>query len=81
MEDYLEKCEVRIETAINSCKKTSSKRVINEDNNKFEIKTKIPPLVLPEFSRKSEEFSAFKVQFDDLITNNVQLSKTQKLYS
>ena len=43
--------------------------------------TKIPLLVLPEFSGKYEEFSAFKVQFDDLITNNVQLSKTQKLYS
>ena len=80
MEDRLETCEVRIETSINSCMKTSSERVINEENNKFEIKTKIPPLVLPEFSGKYEEFSTFKIQFDDLITNNVQLSETQKLY-
>ena len=66
MEDRLETCEIRIETAINSYMKTSSERVINEDNNKFEIKTKIPPLVVPKFSGKYEEFSAFKVHFDDL---------------
>ena len=61
MENLLEACEVRIETAINSCMKTSFERVINEDNNKFNIKTKIPYSVIPEFSGKYEDFSAFKV--------------------
>ncbi|GFY64380.1 uncharacterized protein TNIN_359901 [Trichonephila inaurata madagascariensis] len=31
-------------------------------------------------SGKYEEFSSCKVQFDDLITNNTQLSQSQKLY-
>ncbi|GBL68994.1 hypothetical protein AVEN_217588-1 [Araneus ventricosus] len=52
MDERLEKFEARMETAINSsCKKTSYERVANKINNnavgKFEIKTKIPPLVLP----------------------------------
>ncbi|GBM39320.1 hypothetical protein AVEN_257433-1 [Araneus ventricosus] len=86
MDECLEKLEVRMETAINSSgKKTSSETAVNKINNdavdKFEIKTKIPPLVLPEFSGKYEEFNSFKAQFDDLITNNIQLSQSQKLYN
>ncbi|GBL88864.1 hypothetical protein AVEN_158971-1 [Araneus ventricosus] len=85
MDERLEKLEVRMETAINSsCKKTSSETVVNKINNeavdKFEIKTKIPPLVLPEFSGKYQEFSSFKAQFDDFITNNIQLNQSKKLY-
>ncbi|GBM25297.1 hypothetical protein AVEN_45925-1 [Araneus ventricosus] len=84
MDERLEKLEVRMETVINSSCMKSSETVVNKINNdaldKFEIKTKIPPLVLPEFSGKYEEFSSFKVQFDDLITNNIQLSQSQKLY-
>ncbi|GBL91539.1 hypothetical protein AVEN_166051-1 [Araneus ventricosus] len=85
MDERLEKLEVRMKTVINSsCKKTSSETVVNKINNdavhKFGIKTKIPPLVLPEFSGKYEEFSSFKVQYDDLITNNIQLSQSKKLY-
>ncbi|GBN63099.1 hypothetical protein AVEN_30097-1 [Araneus ventricosus] len=70
MDKRLEKLEVRMETVINSSCMKSSETVVNKINNdaldKFEIKTKIPPLVLPEFSGKYEEFSSFKVQFDDL---------------
>ncbi|GBL84606.1 hypothetical protein AVEN_191071-1 [Araneus ventricosus] len=84
MDERLEKLEVRMETVINSSCMKSSETVVNKINNdaldKFEIKTKIPPLVLPEFSGKYEEFSSFKAQFDDLITNNIQLSQSQKLY-
>ncbi|GFU07864.1 uncharacterized protein TNCV_3551761 [Trichonephila clavipes] len=75
----LESLEVRIETILNSSKKSSSGAVMKTNDN-FEIKTKIPPLVLPEFSGKYAEFSSFKIQFDDLITNNILLSESQKLY-
>ncbi|GFX89904.1 DUF1758 domain-containing protein [Trichonephila clavipes] len=77
LEVRLESLEVRIETILNSSKKSSSGAVMKNDN--FEIKTKIPPLDLPEFSGKYEEFSSFKIQFDDLITNNILLSESQKL--
>ncbi|GBN48052.1 hypothetical protein AVEN_90332-1 [Araneus ventricosus] len=84
MDERLEKLEVRMETVINSSCMKSSETVVNKINNdavdKFEIKTKIPPLVLPEFSGKYEEFSSFKAQFDNLITNNMHLSQSQKLY-
>ncbi|GFS60973.1 uncharacterized protein TNCV_2002891 [Trichonephila clavipes] len=80
LEVRLESLEVRIETILNSSKKSSSGAVMKTNDN-FEIKTKIPPLVLPEFSGKYEEFSSFKIQFDDLITNNILLSEPQKLYS
>ncbi|GFT72818.1 uncharacterized protein TNCV_407011 [Trichonephila clavipes] len=79
LEVRLESFEVRIETILNSSKKSSSGAVMKTNVN-FEIKTKIPPLVLPEFSGKYEEFSSFKIQFDDLITNNILLSESQKLY-
>ncbi|GFT11093.1 uncharacterized protein TNCV_1084471 [Trichonephila clavipes] len=76
---HLESLEVRIETILNSSKKSNSGAVMKTNDN-FEIKTKIPHLVLPEFSGKYEEFSSFKIQFDDLITNNILLSESQKLY-
>ncbi|GFU61385.1 uncharacterized protein TNCV_3404731 [Trichonephila clavipes] len=74
LEVRLESLEVRIETILNSSKKSSSGAVMKTNDN-FEIKTKIPPLVLPEFSGKYEG-----IQFDDLITNNILLSESQKLY-
>ncbi|GFY16374.1 uncharacterized protein TNCV_2350181 [Trichonephila clavipes] len=77
LEVRLESLEVRIETILNSSKKSSSGAVMKTNDN-FEIKTKIPPLVLPEFSGKYEEFSSFKIQFDELITNNILLSESQK---
>ncbi|GFS79809.1 uncharacterized protein TNCV_750031 [Trichonephila clavipes] len=79
LEVRLESLEVRIEAILNSSKKSSSGAVAKTNDN-FEIKTKMPPLVLPEFSGKYEEFSSFKIQFDDLITNNILLSESQKLY-
>ncbi|GFV22574.1 uncharacterized protein TNCV_2077661 [Trichonephila clavipes] len=79
LEVRLESLEVRIQTILNSSKKSSSGAVMKTNDN-FEIKPKIPPLVLPEFSGKYEGFSSFKIQFDDLITNNILLSESQKLY-
>ncbi|GFW14060.1 DUF1758 domain-containing protein [Trichonephila clavipes] len=75
----LESLEVRIETILNSSKKSNFGAVMKTNDN-FEIKTKIPPLVLTKFSGKYEEFSSFKIQFDDMITNNILLSESQKLY-
>ncbi|GFS89168.1 uncharacterized protein TNCV_1259111 [Trichonephila clavipes] len=80
LEVHLESLEVRFETILNSSKKSSSGAVMKTNDN-FEIKTKIPPLVLLEFSGKYEEFSSFKIQFDDLITNNVLLSESQILFN
>ncbi|GFW99402.1 integrase catalytic domain-containing protein [Trichonephila clavipes] len=51
LEVRLESLEVRIETILNSSKKSSSGAVMKTNDN-FEIKTKIPPLVLLEFSGK-----------------------------
>ena len=48
-------------------------------NNNFEIKTKTPLSVLPEFSRIYDEISSFQVQFNDLIINNIQMSLSQKV--
>ncbi|GFS80036.1 DUF1758 domain-containing protein [Trichonephila clavipes] len=79
LEVRLESLEARIETILNSSKKSIS-GVVMKTNDNFEIKTKIPPLVLPESSGKYEEFSSFKIQFDDLIANNILLSESQKLY-
>ncbi|GFS80358.1 integrase catalytic domain-containing protein [Trichonephila clavipes] len=79
LEVRLESLEVRIETILNSSKKSSS-GAVKKTNNNFEIKIKIPPLVLPELSGRYEEFNSFKIQFDDLITNNILLSESQKLY-
>ncbi|GFT35190.1 uncharacterized protein TNCV_352981 [Trichonephila clavipes] len=54
------------------------------EKNKYEngtfAQTKIPPIILPTFSGKYEQFSNFKSQFDDLITTNEQLTQSQKLY-
>ncbi|GFW88854.1 uncharacterized protein TNCV_2682881 [Trichonephila clavipes] len=56
LEVRLESLELKIETILNSSKKSSSGAVMKTNDN-FEIKTKIHPLVLPEFSGKYEEFT------------------------
>ncbi|GFX75444.1 uncharacterized protein TNCV_2547151 [Trichonephila clavipes] len=59
LEVPLESLEVRIETILNSSKKSSSGAVMKTNDN-FEIKTKIPPLVLPEFSENTKNLVHLK---------------------
>ncbi|GFU70750.1 uncharacterized protein TNCV_493131 [Trichonephila clavipes] len=59
LEVRLESLGVRIETILNSSKKSSSGAVM-ETNDNFEIKTKIPPLVLPEFSENTKNLVHLK---------------------
>ncbi|GBN03387.1 hypothetical protein AVEN_6114-1 [Araneus ventricosus] len=83
MDERLEKLEVRMETVINSSCMKSSETEVNKINNdavdKFEIKTKILPLVLPEFSGKYEEFSSIKAQFDDSAESKSKIILSQIL--
>ncbi|GFW80026.1 integrase catalytic domain-containing protein [Trichonephila clavipes] len=70
-EEDLYKCETRLDDL--------EVRVNKYENGTF-AQTKIPPIILPTFSGKYEQFSNFKSQFDDLITTNEQLTQSQKLY-
>ncbi|GFV90671.1 uncharacterized protein TNCV_2223871 [Trichonephila clavipes] len=88
-EEDLYKCEtrpddleVRVKKLINSISVSLSVTAV--EKNKYEnvtfAQTKLPPVILPTFSGKYEQFSKFKSQFDDLITTNEQLTQSQKLY-
>ncbi|GFX38030.1 uncharacterized protein TNCV_3836291 [Trichonephila clavipes] len=70
-EEDLYKCETRLDD-------------LELKKNKYEngtfAQTKIPPIILPTFSGKYEQFSNFKSQFDDLIATSEQLTQSQKLY-
>ncbi|GFV05928.1 uncharacterized protein TNCV_3142191 [Trichonephila clavipes] len=81
-ETRLDDLEVRVKKMINSINVSLSVTAV--EKNKYEngtfAQTKIPPIILPTFSGKYEQFSNFKSQFDDLITTNEQLTQSQKLY-
>ncbi|GFU84874.1 uncharacterized protein TNCV_2128151 [Trichonephila clavipes] len=81
-ETRLDDLEVRVKKLINSINISLS--VTANEKNKYEngtfAQTKIPPIILPTFSGKYEQFSNFKSQFDDSITTNEQLTHSQKLY-
>ncbi|GFV86431.1 uncharacterized protein TNCV_3371611 [Trichonephila clavipes] len=81
-ETRLDELEVRVKKLINSINVSLSVTAV--EKNKYEngtfAQTKIPPIILPTFSGKYEQFSNFKSQFDDLITTNEQLTQSQKLY-
>ncbi|GFW26423.1 uncharacterized protein TNCV_383851 [Trichonephila clavipes] len=81
-ETRLDDLELRVKKLINSINVSLS--VTTVEKNKYEngtfAQTKIPPIILPIFSEKYEQFSNFKSQFDDLITTNEQLTQSQKWY-
>ncbi|GFT44616.1 integrase catalytic domain-containing protein [Trichonephila clavipes] len=66
LEVRLESLEVRSETIPNSSKKSSSGAAMKTNDN-FEIKTKIPPLILPEFWGKYEEFKDLGIRDDPVL--------------
>ncbi|GFU22826.1 uncharacterized protein TNCV_4965851 [Trichonephila clavipes] len=81
-ETRLDDLEVRVKKLINSI--NVSWFVTAVKKNKYEngtfAQTKIPPIILPTFSGKYEQFNNFKSQFDDLIATSEQLTQSQKLY-
>ncbi|GFS56534.1 integrase catalytic domain-containing protein [Trichonephila clavipes] len=46
----------------------------------LELEIKLPEIPLPVFRGRYDEWSSFKSQFDNIITNNNDLSESQKLY-
>ncbi|GFV71910.1 hypothetical protein TNCV_2458451 [Trichonephila clavipes] len=80
-ETLLDDLEVRDIKLINSINVSLSVTAV--EKNKYEngtfAQTKIPPIILPTFSGKYEQFSNFKSQFDDLIATSEQLTQSQKL--
>ncbi|GFT19168.1 uncharacterized protein TNCV_303011 [Trichonephila clavipes] len=74
----IETTEVGLKLLMYSLKNSENVKINLNDNGKNNIRLfQIP---LPEFSGVIAEFSNFKNQFINLISNNVQLNDSQKLY-
>ncbi|GFV07437.1 DUF1758 domain-containing protein [Trichonephila clavipes] len=87
MEDRLEELEVRIRDILNSFTAKSSvssvhnhENAISQANSKLKLEIKLPEIPLPVFRGRYDEWPSFKSQFDNIITNNNDLSESQKLY-
>ncbi|GFX94384.1 DUF1758 domain-containing protein [Trichonephila clavipes] len=87
MEDRLEELEVRIRDILNSFIAKSSvssvhnhENAISQANSKLKLEIKLPEIPLPVFRGRYDEWPSFKSQFDNIITNNNDLSESQKLY-
>ncbi|GFY64389.1 DUF1758 domain-containing protein [Trichonephila inaurata madagascariensis] len=52
----------------------------SSDQNRPQLSIKLPEFPLPKFSGKIEEWSNFKIQFNNIISTNSQLSSEQKLH-
>ncbi|XP_035232070.1 uncharacterized protein LOC118203880 [Stegodyphus dumicola] len=50
------------------------------DIAKSSCKIKLPEIPLPRFSGKYEEWSMFKMEFNNIVTSNTQLTDAQKLH-
>ncbi|GFY48663.1 uncharacterized protein TNIN_241381 [Trichonephila inaurata madagascariensis] len=48
--------------------------------NRPQLSIKLPEIPLPKFSGKYKEWSNFKIQFNNIISTNSQLSSEQKLH-
>ncbi|GFW66986.1 integrase catalytic domain-containing protein [Trichonephila clavipes] len=51
-----------------------------QTNSKLKLEIKLPEIPLPVFRGRYNEWPSFKSQFDNIITNNNDLSESQKLY-
>ncbi|GFV45694.1 hypothetical protein TNCV_1969951 [Trichonephila clavipes] len=83
----MEELEVRIRDILNSLIAQSSvssvhnhDNAISQANSKLKLEIKLPEIYLPVFRGRYDEWPSFKSQFDNLITNNNDLSESQKLY-
>ncbi|GFS81601.1 integrase catalytic domain-containing protein [Trichonephila clavipes] len=73
-----ETTEVDLKLLMYSLKHSENVNINLNDNVKNSIR--LPQIPLPEFSAVIAEFSNFKNQFINLISNNEQLNDSQKLY-
>ncbi|GFS68765.1 integrase catalytic domain-containing protein [Trichonephila clavipes] len=87
MEDRLEELKVKIRDILNSLIAKSSvssvhnhENAIFQTNSKLKLEIKLPEIPLPVFRGRHDEWPSFKSQFDNIITNNNDLSESQKLY-
>ncbi|GFV32305.1 integrase catalytic domain-containing protein [Trichonephila clavipes] len=87
MEDRLEELEVRIRDILNSLIAKSSvssfhnhENAISQTNSKLKLEIKLPEIPLPVFRGRYDEWPSFKSQFDNIISNNNDLSESQKFY-
>ncbi|GFY15484.1 integrase catalytic domain-containing protein [Trichonephila clavipes] len=53
---------------------------ISQTNSKLKLEIKLPEIPLPVFRGRYDEWPSFKSQFDNIISNNNDLSESQKLY-
>ncbi|GFX90657.1 integrase catalytic domain-containing protein [Trichonephila clavipes] len=74
----METTEVGLKLLMYSLKNSENVNINLNDNGKNSIR--LPQIPLPEFSGVIAEFSNFKNQFINLISNNEQLNDSQKLY-
>ncbi|XP_023229230.1 uncharacterized protein LOC111629544 [Centruroides sculpturatus] len=81
-EDKIISCKFKIQSRIKRLEADSSVVTVTQGpvvrNNSANIK--LPEIPLPKFSGKYEEWSNFKMQFDNIISSNEQLSAEQKLH-
>ncbi|GFU99911.1 integrase catalytic domain-containing protein [Trichonephila clavipes] len=74
----IETTELGLKLLMYSLKNSENVNINLNDNGKNSIR--LPQIPLPEFSGVIAEFSNFKNQFINLISNNEQLNDSQKLY-
>ncbi|GFX96450.1 integrase catalytic domain-containing protein [Trichonephila clavipes] len=74
----IETTEVGLKLLMYSLKNSENVNINLNDNGKNSIR--LPQIPLPEFSGVIAQFSNFKNQFINLISNNEQLNDSQKLY-
>ncbi|XP_023236884.1 uncharacterized protein LOC111635960 isoform X2 [Centruroides sculpturatus] len=81
-EDKIISCKFKIQSRIKRIEADSSVVTVTQGpvvrNNSANIN--LPEIPLPKFSGKYEEWSNFKMQFDNIISSNEQLSAEQKLH-
>lgn len=79
-EDYNEKiCVIKSRISKILTERAKSKLSVETEKNKNDsVRVKLPEM--PVFSGKCEEWSSFKLQFQNLIGLNPDLSDEQKLY-
>lgn len=86
IEESLIDLEARIdnlEVSLNQLLTPDSKTEKNEkkvDSVSANYKIRLPEIPLPQFSGKYEEWSIFKTEFNNIVSNNDQLTDVQRLY-
>lgn len=78
LDERVEELEVSFNQLLSIDAKNISKS--SENCSKNSCKIKLPEIPLPQFSGKYEEWSMFKIEFNNIVTNNKELSEVQKLH-